>query len=136
MISAAKTRSCGSDRMRPMNLKLRHWPGSRGAAGIGAWLLMVLATGCSSTSHYLVTDRRGVEVVLHLPTAEEVRFASSRDGFHWHDARQTGRGNWRVIVPGKGGFRYFFVVDGSLYLPECPLKEYDDFGSETCIYQE
>jgi hypothetical protein len=32
-------------------------------------------------------------------------------------------------------FSYFYVVDGTLYLPSCNYMEYDDFGNKNCIYQ-
>ena len=28
----------------------------------------------------------------------------------------------------------FYIVDGAVYLPQCRLKEQDDFGSANCLY--
>jgi hypothetical protein len=123
MILAAKTQLSGSESM----------------GCFPAWLMMlVLVAGCSSTAPHFAPSRQGlgVDIIVHLPEAQDVRFASSRDGFQWHEARQNRRGEWQVTVPGRGEFRYFYQVDDSLYLPECPTREFDDFGNETCIYQQ
>jgi|GEM_PF-990821 len=103
------------------------------------WLILglqVSAAGCSSPALRLVPHQTGVDISVHLPDAAQVLFASSRDGYQWHDARERGGGQWRVTVPGRGEFRYFFMVDGALHIPACPLREYDDFGMENCIYRE
>jgi hypothetical protein len=38
------------------------------------------------------------------------------------------------MVPKDVEFRYFYIVDGVVYVPLCTSEEYDDFGSEICIY--
>lgn len=97
-------------------------------------LVFVLLAGCSGTSHYLTAGETGVDVFVDLPKAKSVQFASSRDGFRWHAARKDNSGLWWIRVPGRGEFRYFYRVDGKLYVPDCTTREYDDFGRENCIY--
>jgi hypothetical protein len=97
---------------------------------------MFVATGCSTTSHYLVPNSGGIDVFVKVAEAEQVRFASSRDDFQLHDARRNRDGFWWVTVPGMGEFKYFFMVDGAVHIPDCSYREYDDFGMQNCIYQE
>ncbi len=93
--------------------------------------IMALTTGCAS--HYYKVQ--GDELVLYLdkPDAQRVAFACSLDGFEPHEARKE-KGRWVVCVPCDRQFRYYYVLDGELFLPACELKENDDFGSENCIF--
>jgi hypothetical protein len=40
-----------------------------------------------------------------------------------------------MTVPKGGEFRYFYLVDGKIHLPDCPYREMDDFGSYNCLYK-
>lgn len=94
-------------------------------------ILLVGLSGCSA-HHYRV---RGDTLALYLdePDAREVIFACSLDGFKPHQARREDD-RWVIIVPCKEPFRYYYRVDGSLFLPPCKMKEYDDFGFQNCIF--
>ena len=37
-------------------------------------------------------------------------------------------------MPAGETFRYFYRVDDTPFVPDCPMKEKDDFGFENCIY--
>jgi hypothetical protein len=99
------------------------------------WGLVLLAAtlGCGTHSYQVRPD--GVELRLVAPHAEQVEFACSLDRFTPRKASKTGRGKWIVTVSGAESFRYFYRVDGKLFIPDCRLKEIDDFGSQNCIYQ-
>jgi hypothetical protein len=95
-------------------------------------VLVILLVACA-------THRNGVRLeqitlFLQIENADEVRFACSLDHFKLKTATRTGSKTWSVRVPGDRAFTYFFTVDGTYYLPDCKMKEKDDFGHENCIY--
>jgi len=93
---------------------------------------MVLA-GCASHYHRLEND--SVAFFLKAPEASSVLFASSLDGFRAHPAVKADDKTWIARVPApEGEFSYFYIVDGAVFVPECPYREYDEFGSENCVY--
>lgn len=93
-------------------------------------LAVAVIAGC--TTHYYT--KQGDLVSIILKKAQEVYFASSLDQFTLHAAQKNGPGNWKIQVPGNGTFRYFYLVDGAVYLPDCMFKEFDDFGEQNCIF--
>ena len=97
-------------------------------------LLGALLSGCAA-GHSIEQDTDGLIFSLHMPGAKQVQLASSADSYMLHDAQPTRGGSWQITVPGTGEVKYFYIVDGNPYLPECGLKETDDFGSANCIYQ-
>ena len=92
---------------------------------------MLLTAGCST--HYYRIKADMLEIYLNKPDARRVIFACSLDDFRQHEVRNLG-GRWVVSVQSKDPFRYFYMIDGKLFLPPCRLKEKDDFGSENCIF--
>jgi len=94
-------------------------------------LILTMASGCAV--HYYEVQGDTLSMVLDEPGAHEVIFACSLDGFQPHQARNED-GRWVVTVPSHHSFRYYYLLDGSLYLPPCTLKENDDFGSQNCIF--
>jgi hypothetical protein len=95
--------------------------------------ILFLHTGCASR-HYYTVEEDAVHIYLTRPDARAVYFASSLDTFEPVKAKKNGDGTWEVTVPKDVEFRYFYIVDGVVYVPLCTFKEYDDFGSENCIY--
>ncbi|MBN2283595.1 MAG: hypothetical protein JXO48_06870 [Deltaproteobacteria bacterium] len=94
---------------------------------------VLLSAGCSVHSYKLTGDT--VHLYLRKDTAREVYFASSLDGFVLHEARKRPGGDWEIVLPGGNvEFRYFYVVDGEVYVPACRFRERDDLGSENCLY--
>ncbi len=83
---------------------------------------------------YRIQDRT-VTFDLNLPDAREVYFAYSLEEFKLHEVSKKGpTGRWQISVAANLEFGYFFMVDGVVYLPDCPYREVDDFGSENCIF--
>lgn len=93
---------------------------------------VILLTGCSTHYHQV----RGDTLTLYLdkPTARQVFLACSSDMFVPHEARKDNK-RWVVSLPAGFPFRYFYLVDGEIFLPPCRMKEKDDFGSENCIFE-
>ena len=96
-------------------------------------LLAVLVSGCARGHYAKIQDN---EVVLYYSNkdAREVFFASSLDNYRPHVARKIRKHLWEASVPAGRSFAYFYIVDGVITLPDCPLTENDDFGSRNCIY--
>ncbi len=71
---------------------------------------------------------------LKKPSARTIQFAHSKDGYTLHPAKKIDSRTWRIMVPADSEFSYFYLVDGNIFLPPCPLREKDDFGTENCIF--
>ena len=97
-------------------------------------LLLLGLAGCAAT-HTVRKENGGVTLTLDLAGAREVLYASSLAGFVVHKAQTRHDGAWLVRNLEDREFRYFYIVDGKSYMPECRFKEKDDFGLMNCIYQ-
>ena len=100
------------------------------------WALAVfilLGISCHSVHYYSVKDDT-VIFYLNLPGAENVYFAHSLDDYIHHNVMADKNGRREFAVTANFEFRYFYIVDGSVYLPECEFRESDDFGFENCIF--
>jgi len=93
---------------------------------------MLVFSGCAS--HYYQKNNDTVSIFLKKPDARRVYFLSSLDGYKPRQADRVDSRTWKINTPAKTEFTYFYNVDGAVYLPECRLKEQDDFGSQICIY--
>ena len=93
---------------------------------------MLVFSGCAS--HYYKKNNDTVSIFLEKPDAKRVYFLSSKDGYKPRKAARVDSKTWQINTPAKTEFKYFYNVDGAVYLPECKLKEQDDFGSKICIY--
>lgn len=98
----------------------------------GLWMIFFVA-GC--TGHFYREEPGRVHLYLREGHAAEVSFASSLDGFELHRIEKTGSKTWQITLPKTGEFRYFYLVDGKIHLPDCPLREMDDFGTYNCLYK-
>jgi hypothetical protein len=88
--------------------------------------------GCES--HFYRVKENSLHLYLKVPKAHTVSFAYSGDGYQLHHAKKIDSKTWVVTVPKGREFTYFYIVDGSPFLPSCRFKERDDFGSENCIF--
>lgn len=96
-------------------------------------LAMFVVAGCTG-HHYTTESPDSVVFFLYQPDAGNVQFASSVDKYMLHDTRKNRLGFWEISRLLTTGSLYFYVVDGSVYIPDCPYKENDDFGSTNCLY--
>jgi hypothetical protein len=92
----------------------------------------LLCAGCATHYYRIEADR--VNLYLRMPEAKIVYFATSLDEFELFRTKKLESGIWEVAMPATREFTYFYKVDGSIYLPDCKLKEKDDFGDENCIF--
>lgn len=88
--------------------------------------------GCAS--HYHRNQGDTLLFYLNKPNAQKVILACSLDNFQPHEARQLD-GRWVVSLPSDTPFRYYYMIDGKIFLPPCQMKETDDFGSKNCIFE-
>jgi len=93
---------------------------------------LLVSTGC--TTHYYRKNNDMLSIFLEVPDAQQVYFLSSLDGYRPQKAIRVDTRTWQIRAPAQTEFRYFYKVDGKVYLPPCRLKEQDDFGSQNCIY--
>ena len=92
----------------------------------------LLCAGCATHYYRIEADR--VNLYLRMPEAKIVYFSTSLEEFELYRTKKSESGIWQVAVPAPREFTYFYKVDGSIYLPDCKLKEKDDFGDENCIF--
>ncbi|MRR14577.1 hypothetical protein EG833_03950 [archaeon] len=95
-------------------------------------VVLVVLSGCAR--HYYRVSEGGLDIFLKAPEAETVFFSSSLDGYVSLPADRADRTTWVVRMPQDREFRYFYIIDGAVTVPECACREYDEFGSENCIY--
>jgi hypothetical protein len=93
---------------------------------------MLVFTGCAG--HYYRKNNDTLSIFLKMPAARQVTFLSSLDGYKPRKAVRISGQTWQIDAPAQNEFRYFYKVDGKVYLPNCRMKEQDDFGSRNCIY--
>ena len=93
---------------------------------------ILVLSGC--VSHYYRKNDDTVSIFLKKPDAREVYFLSSLNGYKPQEATRVDDETWQINNSAKTEFKYFYIVDGAVYLPECRLKERDDFGSKICLY--
>ena len=100
---------------------------------IGLGVLILVLSACSR--HFARHDDGLVRVTIFKPKATAVEFACSLDGYQYHPTTPQWPFRWQAVVPAaQQEFKYFFLVDGEIYLPSCWFKENDDFGSQICIF--
>lgn len=96
------------------------------------WVAVFVIGGCAG--HYHVSNSGGVEMYLRASQAQSVVLVVSTDPFQQIQAQRGDSGMWKVALNRQGEFKYFYLVDGKAYLPDCRLRENDDFGSNNCVF--
>jgi hypothetical protein len=96
-------------------------------------LAAILVTeGCAA--HFHVINNGHVEMYLRAPQAQSVVLVISSGPFQRVQAQLGDSGVWKATLNRQSEFKYFFLVDGKAYIPDCRLREDDDFGSSNCIF--
>ena len=95
--------------------------------------LIFLLSSCA-TSHYYRQDNGKVSLFIRQPEAHEVFFLCSLDRYQRHETEKMKNGVWKIELPSSQTFRYFYLIDDKVVVPECGQSEKDDFGSGNCIY--
>ncbi len=91
-----------------------------------------LCVGC--VTHYAKINADKVNLYLRMPEARVVYFSASLDEFALYRPKKLNLGIWEVTLPATREFTYFYKVDGNIYLPDCKMREKDDFGDENCVF--
>ncbi len=95
--------------------------------------IFILSTAGCAVQEYKVIDQE-LHIYLKDKKAENVYVLCSLDEFTPRQASDAGDGIWESVLPSDAEFRYFFIVDDEVLIPDCEMKEKDDFGSENCVY--
>lgn len=90
-------------------------------------------TGCSTISR--VNPGNTTTLTLEVDDAASVDFVCSLDQFKSRAMRRVDNARWSIRVPDNHYFTYYYMVDGKIHVPDCRLKETDDFGSVNCIFE-
>jgi hypothetical protein len=96
-------------------------------------LIVLIFAFSACKSHHHRIDGNHLILTLRHPDAKKVVLFCSLDGFEPRDVKKDSY-NWVSELPADETFRYFYQVDGKPFVPNCPLREKDDFGLENCIY--
>jgi len=98
--------------------------------------LLVLFFGLNACAEHSsrVTGAEPLTFSLYRPLARNVQFLSSLDGYQGHEAHRGLWGFWEIHISADRHFSYFYEVDGTPSIPDCTFKEFDDFGSQICLY--
>lgn len=99
----------------------------------GSAILFLVLSSCSAHSYKVNGER--VTLYLAKPEAKSVLFFSSLNDYDGQNLIRK-EGVWELTLPANRPFRYFYKVDGEIFLPDCNIKEKDDFGSENCIFDK
>lgn len=100
---------------------------------VSALAALFLIAGCSG--HFYRQEQDHVRIFLKDGRAREVLFSSSLEGFGFQKLQKTDEGSWEVTVPKGREFRYFYVIDGNVRIPDCQYREKDDFGAYNCLFR-
>lgn len=95
---------------------------------LAVWVL----AGCAPHFQKIKADQ--VYLYLKDSGSQTAFFASSLDMFQPHPLTRHSNNTWLIHLPAQHEFSYFYIMDGQPFLPDCPYKEKDDFGSENCIF--
>ena len=98
------------------------------------WLFVFFPVLSSCSTHFYTVNGHEVTLYLDKALAKKVFFFSSLNGYKGQKLRLQ-NGSWAMTVPADTSFKYFYRVDGEIFVPFCPMKEKDDFGSENCIFE-
>jgi hypothetical protein len=98
-------------------------------------LLLGVFLVCGCNAHYTLQTVDHVDLYLKDAHAREVLFLSSLDGFERRRAEKIDEETWKVTVLNGAEFKYFYLIDGNIHVPECTYREQDDFGAFNCLFR-
>lgn len=97
-------------------------------------IIAVIFSGCSQ--HWVEKQNGRLGIYLKAEDAVKVEFVSSANQFQPKALFKNEDGEWVYYPQTEDSvFRYFYLTDGKLMVPECPLQENDDFGSVNCVFE-
>ena len=100
-----------------------------------AGMVAAMLSGCSTVSYSVKRYDHTIAFYARIPNAKTVYFVSNLTNFKKVKAKKESGNLWKATLPYNGGIvRYFYIVDGKVYLPPCKSYEKDDFGGKDCVY--
>ena len=99
---------------------------------IAIMLITGMLAGCAAHSQKIKDGR--VFLYLKGNWEQPAYVVSSLDRFQKHPLTRENRNTWVAVFPTDREFSYFFLLGDQPFIPDCKLKEKDDFGSENCIF--
>lgn len=101
------------------------------------WIIFVVTVGLfvGCAGHYFRNDADTVRFYLKAPKAGQVELMASFNGFAPLPAQRACCGAWIVATPNDNSFTYFYRIDGQVSVPDCDVREQDDFGRFNCLFQ-
>jgi hypothetical protein len=94
---------------------------------------LLCSVGCAVHQQYKVIDQE-LHLFLKNNEALKVYLHTSIDEYAPREAIKDESGLWVAVLPADVEFKYFYIIDGKAFTPECSMKEKDDFGSVNCVY--
>jgi len=82
----------------------------------------------------LLFPRKNVTISPKHSKAKTLLFAYSLNGYEGQLHKQHNR-LWEISLAAEKPYRYFYMVDGDSFVPECPLQELNCFTSKICLFE-
>jgi hypothetical protein len=95
-------------------------------------VFLLCANGCAVQQYKIVNNE--LHIYLKDNDAEKVYLHTSIDDYAPREALKDKSGLWISVLPADAEFKYFYMIDNKMFIPECSMKEKDDFGSVNCVY--
>jgi hypothetical protein len=100
--------------------------------------ILVCFSGCTHAAHTVIAVGGRIDFHLSAPGAGSVTLVVIGQTVEHLPAHQSKNGDWEaeVLFNSKQplhDLRYFYLVNGKVYLPPCRMKDTDDFGAENCV---
>lgn len=93
---------------------------------------ILLTAGCAVQQYKVINQE--LHIYLKNKKAVKVHLLTSLDGYTPNEITKLDSNTWEAVLPSDMEFKYFFLIDGEVSIPDCRMKEKDDFGSENCVY--
>ena len=95
-------------------------------------------SACAHPPHQVEVRHNQIRFHLAAPGARSVVLVVISDKVEKHFSELQWGGVWetRVLVDTSRplmDIKYFYLVDGSFFLPSCAMRDTDDFGAENCV---
>ncbi len=96
----------------------------------------MLLVGCTGGPKYFVKpNNNNISFYARIPGAKTVYLVSNATNFKKVKAVRVKKNLWKASIPYKHGLiKYFYIVDGHVFIPPCKSHEYDGFGGKDCVY--
>lgn len=94
---------------------------------------VLILSGCAGVT--FVKTNSGMDAKFTFKNAKEISMYTSTDGYAEHKAEGK-KDSWLVHLPYADSMTYFITADGVQTLPDCEMKEFDDFGGQLCVREE